>query len=81
LGGRDKWISEFVVSLVYRVSSRTARATQKNRLAKPNQTKPKQNNPPKTKQNKTKQNKDKHHHTQQERLSLFRVSHKSNMPS
>jgi hypothetical protein len=30
LGGRGRWISEFVASLVYRVSSRTARATQRN---------------------------------------------------
>jgi hypothetical protein len=30
LGGRSRWISEFEASLVYRVSSRTARATQRN---------------------------------------------------
>jgi hypothetical protein len=30
LGGRGKQISEFEASLVYRVSSRTARATQRN---------------------------------------------------
>jgi hypothetical protein len=30
LGGRGRWISEFQVSLVYKVSSRTARATQRN---------------------------------------------------
>jgi hypothetical protein len=30
LGGRGKWISEFEDSLVYRVSSRTARDTEKN---------------------------------------------------
>jgi hypothetical protein len=30
LGGRGRWISEFKSSLVYRVSSRTARATQRN---------------------------------------------------
>jgi hypothetical protein len=30
LGGRGRWISEFEASLVYRVSSRTARAAQKN---------------------------------------------------
>jgi hypothetical protein len=30
LGGRGRWISEFEDSLVYRVSSRTARATQRN---------------------------------------------------
>jgi hypothetical protein len=29
LGGRGRWISEFEASLVYRVSSRTTRATQK----------------------------------------------------
>jgi hypothetical protein len=34
LGGRDKWISEFEASLVYRVSSRTARATQRNPVLK-----------------------------------------------
>jgi hypothetical protein len=42
LGGRGRWISEFEASLVYRVSSRTARATQRNPVSK----------------NKTKQNKD-----------------------
>ena len=30
LGGRGRWISEFKASLVYRASSRTARATQRN---------------------------------------------------
>ena len=30
MGGRSRQISEFEVSLVYRVSSRTARATQRN---------------------------------------------------
>jgi hypothetical protein len=30
LGGRGRWISEFKASLVYRVSSRTARAIQRN---------------------------------------------------
>jgi ribosomal protein L13E len=44
LGGRGRWISEFEASLVYRVSSRTARAIQTNSVLK-NQ---------KTKQNKTK---------------------------
>jgi hypothetical protein len=48
LGGRGRQISEFEASLVYRVSSRTARATQKNPVLKN-----------KTKQNKTKQNKTK----------------------
>jgi hypothetical protein len=48
LGGRGRRISEFEASLVYRVSSRTARATQRNPVSKN-----------KTKQNKTKQNKTK----------------------
>jgi hypothetical protein len=30
LGGRGRWISEFEASLVYKVSTRTARATQRN---------------------------------------------------
>jgi hypothetical protein len=34
LGGRGRWISEFKVSLVYRVSSRTARAIQRNPVSK-----------------------------------------------
>jgi hypothetical protein len=38
LGGRGRRISEFEASLVYRVSSRTARAIQKNSVSK-NQTK------------------------------------------
>jgi hypothetical protein len=40
LEGRGRRISEFEASLVYRVSSKTARATQKNPVSKkPNQTK------------------------------------------
>jgi hypothetical protein len=38
LGGRGRLISEFEASLVYRVSSRTAKATQRNLVSK-NQTK------------------------------------------
>jgi hypothetical protein len=34
LGGRGRWISEFKASLVYRVSSRTARAIQRNPVSK-----------------------------------------------
>jgi hypothetical protein len=34
LGGRGRWISEFEASLVYRVSSRAARATQRNPVLK-----------------------------------------------
>jgi hypothetical protein len=33
-GGRGRWISEFKASLVYRVSSRTAKATQRNPVSK-----------------------------------------------
>jgi hypothetical protein len=40
LGRRGTWISEFKASLVYRVSSRTARATQRNPVSK-NKTKQK----------------------------------------
>jgi hypothetical protein len=47
LGGRGRWISEFEASLVYRVSSMTARTAQRNPFLKNKQ----------TKQNKTKQNK------------------------
>ena len=34
MGGRDRQISEFEASLVYRVSSRTARAIQRNPVSK-----------------------------------------------
>jgi hypothetical protein len=34
LGGRSRCISEFEASLVYKVSSRTARATQRNPVSK-----------------------------------------------
>jgi hypothetical protein len=47
LGGRDRRISEFEASLVYKVSSRTSRAIQRNPVSKK---KPKQN----TKQTKKK---------------------------
>jgi uncharacterized protein (DUF2252 family) len=42
LGGRGRQISDFQTSLVYRVSSRTARATQRNPVLK-NKTNKKQN--------------------------------------
>jgi hypothetical protein len=38
LGGRGRQISEFEASLVYKVSSRTARATQRNPVSKNKQT-------------------------------------------
>jgi uncharacterized membrane protein (DUF485 family) len=34
LGGRGRWISEFEASLVYKLSSRTVRGTQKNLVSK-----------------------------------------------
>jgi hypothetical protein len=55
LGGRGRLISEFKASLAYRVSFRTARATQKNPVLKKTKTKTKQDKPrgiKKTKQNK-----------------------------
>jgi hypothetical protein len=42
LGGRSRWISEFGTNLVYRVSSRTARATQRNPVSKKQKQKQKQ---------------------------------------
>jgi hypothetical protein len=54
LGGRGRRISEFEARLVYRVSSRTVRAAQRNPVLK-NQTKPNQTKtkPPNRKQQKT----------------------------
>jgi hypothetical protein len=43
LGGRGRQISEFEASLVYKVSSRTARATQRNPVSKNQKNKTKQN--------------------------------------
>jgi hypothetical protein len=50
LGGRGRQISEFETSLIYRVSSRTARAIQRNPISKNKNKKQK----PKTKQKKKK---------------------------
>jgi hypothetical protein len=44
LGGRGRWISEFKASLVYKVSSRTARATQRNPVWKNQKKKKKEKN-------------------------------------
>jgi hypothetical protein len=43
LGGRGRWISEFKASLVYKVSSTTARATQRNPVSKKKRKKKKGN--------------------------------------
>jgi hypothetical protein len=42
LGGRGRWISEFEVSLVYKASSRTARAIQRHPVSKNKQQSKKQ---------------------------------------
>jgi hypothetical protein len=52
LGGKGRQISEFEASLVYRVSSRTARATQRNPVSKNKTNK-------QTKKNKKKKEKEK----------------------
>jgi hypothetical protein len=58
LGGRDRQISEFKASLVYRVSSRTARATQRNPVLKnKKQTNKQTKNKNRTKQIKKKERK------------------------
>jgi hypothetical protein len=44
LGGRGRQISEFKASLVYKVSSRTARATQRNPVSKKQKTNKQTNN-------------------------------------
>jgi hypothetical protein len=44
LGGRGRQISEFEVSLVYKMSSRTARATQRNPVLKKQKKKKKSEN-------------------------------------
>jgi hypothetical protein len=61
LGGRGRQISEFEASLVYRVSSRTARATQRNPVSKKQKKqknkKTKKKNQKTNKQKKTEKNK------------------------
>jgi hypothetical protein len=54
LGGRGRWISEFKASLVYRVSSRPARATQRNPVSKKKKNINKKQQPKKKKKKKTK---------------------------
>jgi hypothetical protein len=54
LGGRDRRISEFEATLVYKVSSRTARAIQRNPVSEKTKTKQtKQNNTTTTKPQET----------------------------
>jgi hypothetical protein len=56
LGGRDRWISEFEASLVYKVSSRTARATQRNLVLKNQKNKKKKQKKTKNKKKTNKKN-------------------------
>jgi hypothetical protein len=49
LGSRGRWISEFEASLVYKVSSRTARITQRNPVSKNQKKKKKEKNQKKKK--------------------------------
>jgi hypothetical protein len=44
LGGRGRWISEFEAYLVYKVCSRSARATQRNPVSKKQKTNNNNNN-------------------------------------
>jgi hypothetical protein len=52
LGGKGRQIAEFEDSLVYRVSSRTARATQRNPVSKKKKKKKKKKKPKKNKKKK-----------------------------
>jgi hypothetical protein len=52
LGRQSRWISEFEASLICKVNSRTARATQRNPVSKQN----KQTNKQKNQKNKNKKN-------------------------
>jgi hypothetical protein len=57
LGGRGRWISEFEASLVYRVSSRTARVIQRNPVLKKRKKKKKEKRKKEKKKKKRKEKK------------------------
>jgi hypothetical protein len=59
LGGRGRRISEFEASLAYRVSSRTARVTQRNPVSKNNNKKERKKERKKRKKRKEKKRKEK----------------------
>jgi hypothetical protein len=63
LGGRGRQISEFEASLVYKVSSRTARATQRNPVLKKKKKKEKKRKEKKRKEKKRKEKKELQHET------------------
>jgi hypothetical protein len=67
LGGRVRQISEFEASLVYRMSSRTARTTQRNPVSEN-----------KTKQNRTEQNRTEQNRTEQNRAKTEKKKKKRN---
>jgi hypothetical protein len=60
LGDRGRKISEFEANLVYKVSSRTARATQRNPVSKNKQTNKQTKQKQANKQNKKQKNKKEH---------------------
>jgi hypothetical protein len=62
LGGRGRWIYEFEASLVYRVSSSTARATQRNPVLE------------KKRKKERKKNKEKKKKKRKKKIYLFYVS-------
>jgi spore germination cell wall hydrolase CwlJ-like protein len=66
LGGRGRRISEFEASLVYKVSSRTARATQRSPVSKTTTTKKK-----KKKRKKEKKRKERKKETLMEHIALL----------
>jgi hypothetical protein len=71
LGGRGRRISEFEASLVYRASSRTARATQRNPISKK-----KNKNKNKNKKQKQKASDDrKTHHKPYTKFEWVKISH------
>jgi hypothetical protein len=73
LGGRGRQISEFEASLVYKVSSRTARATQRNPVSK-NKTKQTNKQKTKTKQKKEKKKKKETSQTWINASPMFKLS-------
>jgi hypothetical protein len=78
LGGRGRRISEFKASLVYRVSSRTARAIKRNPVSKNKQTNKQTNtkNKNKTKKYRDLQGKDKNKQTNKQTNKPSQITYK-----